>query len=78
MNYDLEHLQIGEDENSTKFGYVYNLWITFTAKRRKYKPSLGPGCSMTMTAEHRQTLTRVQRQAKPDTRKLMRYLPVQR
>ena len=53
MNYDFEHLQIGEDENSTKIGYAYNLWITFKAKRRKCKPLLGPECSMTMTTEHR-------------------------
>ena len=26
----------------------------FRAKTRKHRSSLGPGCSMTMTAEHRQ------------------------
>ena len=42
--------------------FVYNVQV----KTRKCKLSLGPGCSMMMTAELDETLIRTQWQTKPD------------
>ena len=51
--------------------------VTFKAKTKKSRPSLGPGLKKVSRRAVTKTLTRTQCQVDPDTRKPIRYLSAQ-